>query len=184
MPADLDEPASHQERDETPFNDESSEAYPGPVDDDTTEDTSDSKFPALGYLIIGIRHLVLGISIVIWSIVGFIFWVPMLLFSILHFSALILYATLTVANPSHLASRLEHAVRFYVDGFKIIIEAVCRTDNTLAPTVELHIDRTQLAKHIFVTLGFWLVVVLVVLLSVGTFQWSELYSVLMDTGSV
>jgi hypothetical protein len=170
-----DERAARREWDEMSFEDQPGEADQTRADDaaelmHATGGMTDSEFNLLGRLITAIRHLVLGVSIVIWTIVGFIFWIPMLVFSIIHFSALIVYATLTEADPSNLASKLERSVTFYLDGFKNIIQAVYRTDGNHSPTSHLRIDAMTLTKHVLSTVGFWLAIVLVTLLTTGVVQ--------------
>ena len=175
MPTDADEVAAREEWNEMSFDDGPNAPESAPTDDAAelmraTTGMSDSEFHLLGHLITGIRHMVLALSITIWAIVGFIFWIPMLVFSIIHFSALIVYATLTAADPSTLASKLEHSVRFYLEGFRNIIQAVYRTEGTPTATIELHIDGAKLAKHVASTFAFWFVIVVLLLLSMGVIQ--------------
>jgi membrane protein implicated in regulation of membrane protease activity len=47
-----------------------------------------------GCLIWVIRVVALLISLAVWTVVGFLYWIPMLVFAIIRFSALVVYTTL------------------------------------------------------------------------------------------
>jgi len=45
-------------------------------------------------LLIGlIRFVALLISLAVWAVIGFLYWIPMLVFAIVRFSALVVYTT-------------------------------------------------------------------------------------------
>lgn len=71
-----------------------------------------------------LRLAVLVVALVIWSVVGFVFWIPFLIRQIAVFSALILHATLTNQDPSAAGVGLDLAVTFYANGFRKIISAM------------------------------------------------------------
>lgn len=64
-----------------------------------------------------IRVVALLISLAVWAVVGFLYWIPMLVFAIVRFSALVVYTTLARTDPSSLGAQLDRAVGFYVQGF-------------------------------------------------------------------
>ena len=107
-------------------------------------------------LIIGvIREVVLVISLIIWSVVGFLFWIPMLIQAIIHFSALVVYATITDSDSDLLAAHLERAVRFYLQGFRNIIHAVYRKSPHGTPTADMDVNWVVIAWHLLSTVLFW-----------------------------
>jgi hypothetical protein len=78
----------------------------------------------IGCLIRAIRFVALLISLVVWGIFGFLYWIPMLVFAIVRFSALVVYTSLSRADPSSLGLQLDRAVTFYVQGFSNIFLAL------------------------------------------------------------
>jgi hypothetical protein len=68
-----------------------------------------------------VRELTQYISLAIWAIIGFLFWVPFLARAIAVFSSSVLYYTMTNRDASHLAPYLETAINFYSRGFKLIM---------------------------------------------------------------
>jgi len=77
-----------------------------------------------------LRLAVLVVALVIWSVVGFVFWIPLLIRQITMFSVLILHATLTNQDPSAAGVGLDLAVTFYANGFRKIISAMYRERHT------------------------------------------------------
>lgn len=73
-----------------------------------------------------LRVAVLLVALVIWGVMGFIFWIPFLIRQIAVFSVLILHATLTNQDPSAAGVGLDLAVTFYANGFRKIISAMYR----------------------------------------------------------
>lgn len=78
-------------------------------------------------LVKGVMFVVMIITLIIWAFVGFVFWIPLLARSTAVFSATILAVTI-VANrhedPRSLGYQLETATKFYIDGFRMIVEAL------------------------------------------------------------
>lgn len=70
-----------------------------------------------------IRVVALLISLAVWAVVGFLYWIPMLVFAIVRFSALVVYTPLARTDPSSLGSQLDRAVGFYVQGFSNLFVA-------------------------------------------------------------
>lgn len=127
---------------------------------------------AVNALINAIRQFALAVSLVIWSILGFLFWIPMLIYSIVHFSALVVYATITDADPSSLATKLERAVRFYLQGFRNVIGAIYKSTNDRRDVEHLKIDLARIVIHVIGTFAFWLGLAALVLWLTGTLaQW-------------
>jgi hypothetical protein len=123
-----------------------------------------------------IRQFALAVSLVIWAIVGFLFWIPMLVYSIVQFSAMIVYATITDADPNSLATRLERAVRFYLEGFRNVIKAIYRRKTDGPATTDVRVEITKIIVHVIGTVLFWLAVTALILWGTGALsQWfSEL----------
>ena len=71
-----------------------------------------------------IRFATLLATIAIWAVVGFVFWVPMIARATLLFTTHTLYANLRHGNASVMNLGLEHAITFYVNGFRNIIDTV------------------------------------------------------------
>lgn len=67
--------------------------------------------------------------LIIWAVLGFVFWIPMLTRTIGAFTSLIFYYNLTNKNPRHLRSIVEDAIRFYPKGFNIILSIMKSPNN-------------------------------------------------------
>ena len=106
-----------------------------------------------------IRYMVLAILLLIWAVVGFLFWLPMLVNAIIFFSLLNLYATILNAEPDTLAVSLEKSVRFYLQGFENVFRAVRKQTRDGSPTANIKLDLKTIVWHLLITAVFWLVVV-------------------------
>lgn len=82
---------------------------------------------------LGIRLLALVITICVWTVVGFVFWVPLLARNTLAFSTYTLYANLREGNARVNSLGLEHAITFYVNGFRNIIDGILCPVNDSVP---------------------------------------------------
>ena len=65
-----------------------------------------------------LTYVMFVIVVVVWSVVGFLLWIPLLVRSTFHFAATITYATVTQRNPAHLRHYIESASSFYSLGFR------------------------------------------------------------------
>lgn len=108
-----------------------------------------------------VRTVILCVCLVIWAVIGFLFWVPMLVHAIARFSALVVYTTIVNADPDMLAIHLEHAVRFYFTGFRNILRAIyARPQPHTWKSVEFKINWWVVFLHTLGTAVFWAVAVL------------------------
>lgn len=73
-------------------------------------------------------YVVLVVTLGVWAVVGFIFWIPMLVRTTTSFSSVLLYATLFGKDPSDFGRPLVFATTFYIAGFKNIMNALLQTD--------------------------------------------------------
>jgi len=130
---------------------------------------SGEEMEVVARVIDAVRYVVLVVSLTIWSVLGFMFWIPMLVYTITHFSACIVYVTITEDDPRVLGVRLERAVRFYLQGFRNVIQAVYSPSQGRAPAVDMRIDVPTIVLHVLGTVVFWGVVAVAVLYLAGTF---------------
>ena len=103
-----------------------------------------------------IRMAVLFITLLIWFVIGFIFWVPLLARTISVFSFSILHANITGTDASYYSSVLDKAVLFYIDGFRKILSAMQIShldDETHMEIPTFHWIR--FALEIATTIVFW-----------------------------
>jgi hypothetical protein len=87
----------------------------------------------IAYAIVGVRFLTLGLTLLVWSAVGFVFWVPLLARNTIAFTSHTLYANLRHGNATVSSLGLEHAITFYVNGFQNIIGAVLQPERHAGP---------------------------------------------------
>lgn len=71
-----------------------------------------------------IKGPILVLTLVIWSVVGLVFWIPLLARSTAVFSAGILLAALARRDARAYGRQLEAAISFYPDGFRKTIDAL------------------------------------------------------------
>jgi hypothetical protein len=67
-----------------------------------------------------IQIIILIITLVLWAIIGFIFWIPILFRSTASLTGGILYCTITETDPVYLKASFQNAVSFYARGFESI----------------------------------------------------------------
>ncbi len=71
-----------------------------------------------------VKTTVLAITVSIWAIVGFFFWVPMLARAVAVFSAAVVHSALTHQDPGTAARFLDIAITFYIRGFRQIVDVI------------------------------------------------------------
>ena len=107
-------------------------------------------------IIVFIRMSVLLITLVIWSFIGFIFWIPLLGRTISVFSFSILHANITGNDAPYYSGALDKAVLFYIDGFRKIIESMKTHSLGGEPQMEIPtFDWTRLVIETTITIIFW-----------------------------
>jgi hypothetical protein len=102
------------------------------------------------------------ITLTSWTVVGFLFWLPMIARAIALLSAATLYATINRLGPSYLhpaKAQLAAATTFWSDGFAYIRASA----DDIAPEqhgtpIEFNYMRVlvELATTLIFWLGFWL----------------------------
>ncbi len=70
--------------------------------------------------------VILTIVLVIWAVVGVVFWIPLLLRAMLRFSISLIEAMFEGHKPTAAAKVLRDAVSFYRRGFVVAVEVVTR----------------------------------------------------------
>ncbi len=71
----------------------------------------------------GVMWGVLAVCLLVWAVVGFIFWVPLLVRAAARFSLELLRATFAGRGAQEAGEQLRDAVEFYRRGFAVAIEA-------------------------------------------------------------
>lgn len=71
---------------------------------------------------------ILGVVLTVWAVVGAVFWIPILLRTMVRFSLALIQSTMDDERPEGSASMLRNAVGFYRRGFVVAVEAVLRED--------------------------------------------------------
>lgn len=121
---------------------------------------------------------ILAICLLVWAVVGALFWIPLLLRRILTYSVSLLFSMLGEREPHRAARKLRSAVRFYPRGFKVTTEMVTREPTRPSSTVSLEEERTRrmgLIGDLLWTLLAWYAVLFVTGVVHGTpldlWQW-------------
>ncbi|MFM9966616.1 MAG: hypothetical protein ACKV2Q_36015 [Planctomycetaceae bacterium] len=79
-----------------------------------------------------VKIAVLVVTLVTWTVVGFVFWIALLSRCIISFSVALIYDTIThrdVGSTSHAGRQLDMAVAFYPKGFNRVFAALYRDDS-------------------------------------------------------
>lgn len=106
--------------------------------------------------------------LVLWTIIGLIVWVPMLLRMVAYFCGVILISSFRKVDVHQAQKRLDFAIQFYSNGFRKIIRSYSET--ALEPGEHLQnnepIDLAEFLKQAFVDLAwallFWVVILAVI----------------------
>lgn len=92
----------------------------------TDEPTEGERASTTEQIMNGLTWAILLICLGVWAIVGAIFWIPLLLRTMVRFSVDLVPSMLTGKHPTRAARLLRHAVTFYRRGFEVAIDAVTR----------------------------------------------------------
>jgi hypothetical protein len=94
-----------------------------PVANPTIDDTADedSIFAQVSRSLIWAG---LGISLLMWAVVGFLLWIPLLVRAIFSFSVSLVHATLTTETADRAGMVVKDAINFYRRGFIVAFDAV------------------------------------------------------------
>ena len=76
----------------------------------------------------GIYQGALWINLAVWTVIGFLCWIPLLARSTAALAGAILVSTITRSDPRHLREKYENAVSFYARGFETIHRVLDRRD--------------------------------------------------------
>lgn len=75
-----------------------------------------------------ITWVILVLVLAVWTVVGVLFWIPLLIRAMLRFSLSLLQSVLVGQRPDGAARVLRDAVSFYRRGFVVAIESVTREE--------------------------------------------------------
>ena len=76
----------------------------------------------------GVTWVVLAIVLVVWAVVGAVFWIPLMLRKVLQFSFSHLQSVFVGKRPEGAARALQSAVSFYRRGFVVAFEVIMREE--------------------------------------------------------
>jgi hypothetical protein len=76
----------------------------------------------------GVTWTILAMVLVVWAVVGAIFWIPLMLRSVIQFSLRHLQAVFVGKRPEGAARALQGAVSFYRRGFVVAFEVIMRDE--------------------------------------------------------
>ncbi len=106
---------------------------------------------------IAIRYTMLAVVTAVWTVVGFIFWLPLLVRGTVGFLVNAVYANLAAPDADVPNRALQHAALFYVNGFRSIYRAVLEPhsgDPERTPTFR---SGRFLTEVIWAVLSWWVV---------------------------
>lgn len=83
--------------------------------------------------------LVLLVALAVWAVVGFIFWIPLLIRATSVFSTSLVHSAITNQKPSNLGAGLEAAAGFYFNGFKSAFSTFSGDSNQTTSNKEIRL---------------------------------------------
>ena len=83
---------------------------------------------SINWLFLGLTWVILSVVLLVWAVVGAIFWIPLLVRAMLRFSISLIEAIFEGHKPTTAAKILRDAVSFYRRGFVVSIEVVTRDE--------------------------------------------------------
>lgn len=95
----------------------------------TDEPTAAEKWAAQGpteKVMNGLTWAILLICLAFWAVIGAVFWIPLILRTMVRFSAAMAPAMLADKKPIRAAQMLRGAVSFYRRGFEVAIDVVTK----------------------------------------------------------
>ncbi len=103
---------------------------------------------------------ILSACLIVWSVIGFVLWVPIVLAAMLRFTAALSHAMLSGYRPKEAGRALRGAVSFYRQGFAVAVDAVFGADDSSKkPGAEkrerVRLSPRQLFFGILWTFLFW-----------------------------
>lgn len=99
------------------------------VSEGTLRQTTASKpQTAANQLLRGLTWAILAVVLFVWAIFGAIFWVPLILRSMVMFSITLIEATLEGKKPGVAARILRDSVTFYKRGFVVATDVILRDE--------------------------------------------------------
>jgi hypothetical protein len=107
-------------------------------------------------IVLWLTWAILGVVLFVWAIIGAIFWLPLLVRTMVRFSVSLVQSTMDAERPEGPARTLRDAVSFYRRGFVVAIDAVMREDTASEGTTRReYIDRHRLTREALWALAIW-----------------------------
>ena len=103
-----------------------------------------------------LRYPILALTLSLWAVLGFFFWVPLLARSVAVYCAVLLSATLTATDIRPAAGQLQFAIGFWVAGFHNILATFQSMDhNSNNGLFAVPIAFWRVVRELIWSLLFW-----------------------------
>ncbi|SUS06165.1 hypothetical protein DF3PB_2490002 [uncultured Defluviicoccus sp.] len=79
-------------------------------------------------MVYAIKFLIMILVMVIWSVLGLLLWIPLLFRVVAGYTMIVMASTFSNQDTRTAGKMLDKATRFYVDGFKKILDSVWEED--------------------------------------------------------
>ncbi len=114
-----------------------------------------------------VQGIVLCVCLVFWLIVGCAFWLPLLSRAVAVYCAGMLAAAISNVDIPHLKRLLDHAVEFYPEGFRRILEHhrnATSGDRTFGGYGSNVVDWGRVRTELAWTVAFWTMTIVFIIL--------------------
>jgi hypothetical protein len=115
-----------------------------------------------------VHRIIKAIIILVWAVVGLLFWIPLLARISAYYVLMVIVSTYTEADLSGARVALDSAVNFYASGFRKILRSLSEPISPDTPIRPL--DTSNLKKVLFegiYTLFFWTLTLTIVVSILG-----------------
>lgn len=119
--------------------------------------------------------VVLGSLMLVWGVVGFVFWLPRLLREMFGFSVSLVYANMTGGSLDPAGEGLKEAINFYKRGFEMAYSAVMKPRTGPTPPPGTTMARPKIRGDRLFREALWAAFVWWILLSLlGMISWTPI----------
>jgi hypothetical protein len=109
-------------------------------------------------VLVGLRTLILAMVMAIWTVLGPLFWIPLLARMVAYFTAMVTLSAVSRTDISAAQARLDYAVAFFPHGYRLILDSITQAAQPGSPLPNAEPQPGQvmaLVKEILWAALFW-----------------------------
>jgi hypothetical protein len=109
-------------------------------------------------VLVGLRTVILAFVMGIWTVLGPLFWIPLLARMVAYFTAMVTLSAVSRTDISAAQARLDYAVAFFPHGYRLILDSITKAAKPGSPLPNAEPQPGQVmavVKEIFWAALFW-----------------------------